>query len=53
MPITDLHFQLYSSRLQTLLLLGHREYPCHPPDEKRHIKAKKSQPPISVFPQVE
>lgn len=46
MPITDLLFQLYSTQLQILLLLGHREYPCHPPgNEKRHVKAKKWQPP--------
>lgn len=45
--ISDLLFQIYSAQLQTLLLLEHRGYPCHPPDKKRplQVKVKKCQTP--------
>lgn len=46
MMITDLLFQLYSTQLQTLLLLEHREHPCHPPDKRKlQVEAKKCQTP--------
>lgn len=53
--ISDLLFQIYSAQLQTLLLLEHRGYPCHPPDKKKLQGKEMPNPkrPVTLLPQVQ